>query len=157
MPLTDIRSIGTSTYTIDRVVESGGLTRLDWISTLAGTDEQRLSAATAGATRREKKAAIDAAVHTAHDTAEAFAAAASASAEVDGRHRTDSATAAASGTPGTGEGAGTSSGPGLTAAPANAHATADVESYLRILDTTDALRVLSTVQSLIPKQEGSLA
>ncbi|MCU1478483.1 MAG: hypothetical protein JWQ64_3176 [Subtercola sp.] len=142
VPLADIRSVGTSTFTIDRVVESGGLTRLDWTSALVGTEKARLSAATVGATRREKKAAIAEAVQTAHDTTEALAAATAASAGVDSAH--------AGADHGDGARAAADISPGI-------HRTAEVESYLRILDTTDSLRVLSTVQSLIPKQEGSLA
>ncbi|MEA9985104.1 MULTISPECIES: hypothetical protein [Subtercola] len=81
VPLARIRSIGTSTYTIDRVVESGGLVRLDWISEITTTGDAT---------------------------------------------------------------------------------TADVESYARILDSGDSIRVLSTVQSLLqkpqlPMQEGSIA
>ncbi|GGF23438.1 PH-like domain-containing protein [Subtercola lobariae] len=141
VPLAQIRSIGTSTFTIDKVVESGGLTRLDWTTALVGSDKARLKAATVGATRREKKAAIADAVKSAHDTTEAIAAASAASAEVDAHHHDDTARAESA----------------AAAEAFAAHSTADVESYVRILDGTDALRVLSTVQSLIPKQEGSLA
>ncbi|MEF2979167.1 PH-like domain-containing protein [Subtercola sp. YIM 133946] len=137
VPVSRIRSIGTSTYAIDRVVESGGLTRLDWSTDLVGSDKARLSAATTGATRREKKAAIAHAVSSAHDATEAFAAAASASAEVEAAHQGD-ASQAATGAPAAGQ-----------AGPAP-HSTADIESYLRFPDPTDALRALGTVQSIIP-------
>ncbi|UFS60293.1 PH-like domain-containing protein [Subtercola endophyticus] len=151
VPLEQIRSIGTSTYAIDRVVESGGLTRLDWTTSLAGSDADRFRAATVGATRREKKAAIAAAVSSAHDTTEALAAVVSASAEVEAEAQAAAEAAAQA----EAKAAAASSAP-------RPHLTADIESYVRILDSTDALRVLSTVQSLLPQhdlpsQEGHLA
>lgn len=115
VPYGNIRSIGTSTFTIDRVVESGGLVRLDWTTPLVGDEKARTAAATAGATRSEKKVILAAAA--------------------DGDR------------------------------PANA----DIESYVRILDQSDSVRVLETVQSHLtttgttttgtdtPKQEGQVA
>lgn len=38
VPAADVRSIGTSTWAIDRVVEPGGLIRLDWIYTTTNPD-----------------------------------------------------------------------------------------------------------------------
>ncbi|PPF86290.1 hypothetical protein C5B96_05105 [Subtercola sp. Z020] len=113
VPFGNIRSIGTSTYTIDRVVESGGLVRLDWTTPLVGDERARTVAATAGATRTEKRAILAA------------------------------------------------------AAAGDRPSTANIESYVRILDTADSARVLSTVQAHLPatdtpdsdtpKQEGQVA
>ncbi|RFA14752.1 hypothetical protein B7R22_08530 [Subtercola boreus] len=61
VPYGNIRSIGTSTFTIDRVVETGGLVRLDWTTPLVGDEKARTAAATAGATRTEKKVILAAA------------------------------------------------------------------------------------------------
>jgi hypothetical protein len=113
VPFGNIRSIGTSTYTIDRVVESGGLVRLDWTTPLVGDEKARTVAATAGATRTEKRVILAA------------------------------------------------------AAAGDRPSNANIESYVRILDTADSARVLSTVQSHLPtrdtpdsdtpKQEGQVA
>ncbi|RFA21303.1 PH-like domain-containing protein [Subtercola boreus] len=108
VPFDNIRSIGTSTFTIDRVVESGGLVRLDWTTPLVGDEKARTVAATAGATRTEKKAILAA------------------------------------------------------AAAGDRPSSANIESYVRILDQTASARVLSTVQALLkptgnPQQKGQVA
>ncbi|CAN5387015.1 hypothetical protein BH09ACT6_BH09ACT6_16640 [soil metagenome] len=142
VPAADVRSIGTSTFAIDRVVESGGLVRLDWTTALTGTDDSRLSAATAGATRAERKAAIAAAVATAHDTAEAVAAVAAATEEFDHAH------------PGAGSDSHTRHH-GSTATMV-AHTTADVESYVRVLEQADSIRLQGAVESLVASQHRAL-
>ncbi|GAA0995312.1 PH-like domain-containing protein [Subtercola frigoramans] len=163
VPVADIRSIGTSTYTIDRVVESGGLVRLDWTSALDGDDEARLNAATAGANRAERNAAIARAISTAHDTAEAAAAVAAATEEFDHAHPR----------PRAGDRGAAQTGHRSSTATIVAHSTADVESYVRILDQADSTRVLEAVDGIVaaftrttqpntpppatPTQEGTLA